>query len=310
MKNDWERGESGRKIGSMMNYLYQYDYINDRLALVISDFSVSDFAVVGDYIYSHNHVLLENGETALEFVKYDMNTGVTTVLIDAEEAENMLTLPFFTGRSSDRAYWYVMYASGDYYYSTAYDYSDMRDEPEMAVGIVQGEYAYKMERNYEPAPPFEYYRWFGNSLYRESLNDGSRILLHENVTNFIVDGESIIYFVPVRDPKIAYQSETNPNHIYHDNYEGKIYIMNTDGSNKRVLCEVPDVIIEGYWQWAANRMRTQDWIGVQLYGHIDERFDRSGVPNTVSVAQGYGVLPDLLLVNIKTGEYKIAEYIP
>jgi hypothetical protein len=311
VKNDWERDASGRSTGSMRSYLYQYDYINDRLALVIPDFSVSNFAVVGDYIYSHNYTLLENGDTGLEFLRHDIKTGVTTVLIDAEEAENMLRLPLFCRLSGDRAYWYIIDETGMHGYSTAYDYSDMQSESLAMVGIVQGDYAYIPERNYELTYPVEYYKWFSSSLYRESLNDGSRILLSDHLSVFSIEDDNIIYFVPVKDPKVTYESTTNPNHIYHDNYEGKIYIMNTDGSNKRLLCEVPDVTIYGYMNWVTNHMRAQDWIGVNLYGDMSGRFeDRSGLPNIRSDPQGYGILPDLLLVNIKTGEYKITEYIP
>jgi hypothetical protein len=312
IKQEWKRDESGRRVGTSEENFYKYDYMNDRFTLVISDFSAGLFTVVGDYIYSHDNVLLENGDTGLEFVKYDMKTGISTVLIDAEEAANtMLMLPLNVRISSDRVYWYAINEAGEYIFSTAYDYRDIQSESRAMISIVQGDYAYIPERNYEPTYPMEYYKWFSNSLYRENIHDSSRILLADNVSNFIVDGENIIYFVPVKDPKVAYQSEINRNDIiYHDNYEGKIYIMNTDGSNKRILCEVPDVIIS-YTLWATNHRRTQEYIAIDLYGDMSGRFeDRSGVPNTIGDPQGYGILPDLLLVNIKTGEYKIAEYIP
>lgn len=104
--------------------------------------------------------------------------------------------------------------------------------------------------------------------------------------------ESIVYYLPIplEEQKKYYWSEENPTY---DMYGGCVYIANLDGTDNRQLCHAEDCIIiqDGSERYSG------DWMAIRIAKCVldahGNRTDRQS---------------DLLLVNLKTGEYHVSRF--
>ena len=284
-------GKTNRE--KMQQNIFKYDYVNDKIIETKIDISLLNFFVVDNFLYVWNPVIQNDGEAKYELLKYDLEKKKHYTLTDAPLDNTSM----YIWHSSERIYWY--YLSGTSYesYSSTYEYTDIRSE--LIEGVTSGGYLYTSKPNYED--PQSYYERMNFTLYRKNISDESISVICEELSFYIeVDGK-IIYLVPVKEPKFSKRSETYSTSGYYDNYEGKVYVMNVDGSDKRLLCDASECNINMLCITATNNPVAQDYIGIKLYG-----------PNIgwSGVSQPYGESPDMLIVNVNTGEYKIATYLP
>lgn len=154
-----------------------------------------------------------------------------------------------------------------------------------------------------------YCRQWGNYMYSWEFADGNYtkmtckdlttkeeiLIFEEDIYSFFFYGDKILYFKPVENPEIWYSDVVGD---YYDTLGGNVYVMNLDGSDKRLLCHVEDCVIVGTSWYRNNEMCCGDWIGLYTDGNYESP--------TGPVITG----TDLLLVNIVTGEYKYVKYNP
>ncbi len=114
----------------------------------------------------------------------------------------------------------------------------------------------------------------------------------ERISVPLMVNESIVYYLPIPlDEQKKYNwDEENPTY---DIYGGRVYIAKLDGSENRLLCHAEDCIIiqDG------SELYSGDWMGIRIAKCVVDangnRTDRRS---------------DLLLVNLKTGEYHVSRF--
>ena len=135
-----------------------------------------------------------------------------------------------------------------------------------------------------------------SKMYRKDPSTQEEIVVFDElVWQFFFYGDKILYFKPVEDPEVWYSDAWGD---YYDELGGNVYVMNLDGSDKRLLCHVEDCVIMGTSFYRNNEMCCGDWIGLNTWAYYESP--------TGPMLTG----PDLLLVNIVTGEYKHVKYNP
>ncbi len=111
----------------------------------------------------------------------------------------------------------------------------------------------------------------------------------------MVVGENMIYFGPVADDEPhLYDPDDQTRGIMYSN--GDIFIMSLETGETRLLCHVDGINIVSYG-FAHNRLICGDWIGIVISPNYPLTTDKIGEYN------------DMVIVNMKTGEYNISRYI-
>ena len=271
------------------NNIYKYDYINDKISVVQEDIYTYDVIVTGDYLFFWNILLQDDKTTKYELIRYNMSNGKKDILTEPVDVT-----PMYYYHKDNRIYWYQHSEGGFDPFSTNYDYADKRSED--VIGWVSGDYSYVYEHNYEK--PRSYYERVSCKLYKKNMKNGDMVLLTEDLDQYMIAGDKVVYVVAHADAKIVYQAPSEG--AYYDHFKGKIYIVNTDGTDNRLLCEVPYTI--NYMGYLGRKpLIAGDYVGIFISDYIEQNEFTS---NTSDV---YGQLPNLLLVNYKTGEYKLTE---
>ena len=172
-----------------------------------------------------------------------------------------------------------------------------------------GYFSTDLDGDCEDVFEFNYCQQWGNFLYKWEFADGNYkkmtrkdlttkeefLVFEEDVYSFFFYGDKILYFKPVENPKVWHSDATGD---FYDTLGGNVYVMNMDGSDKRLLCHVEDCVIVGTSWYRNNEMCCGDWIGL----YTDGFYESPTGPVITST--------DLLLVNIVTGEYKYVKYNP
>lgn len=134
------------------------------------------------------------------------------------------------------------------------------------------------------------------SYYRTKMGSTNREKIAEEIGPVQKINNSCVYFIPedLDEQRLVYSTETEK---MYDIFGGKVYIMDLDGSNVRLLCQVDDCDIKGLSGKANNKLTSGDWIGMHISKYAYNTPDNVVMKNT-----------DLLLVNLVTGEYRVARY--
>jgi len=286
--------------------IYKYDHINDKISVIQKDIHPNDIIVIGDYLFFWNIFIQDDESMIYELTRYNMSNEKKDILSnDPNKSFSSWDIPVYYYHDDERIYW----SQNAEIYSTNYDYADKRSED--VRGLVSGDYAYVYEHNYEK--PRSYYESVSCKLYRKNMKNGDMVLLSEDLDHYMVVDDKIIYVVAHEDAEIVYKPEPSfgeefqgndrevgSNDGVYDHFKGKIYIVNTDGTDNRLLCEVPYTI--NYMGYLGRKpLIAGDYVGIFISDYIEQNEFTS---NTSDV---YGQLPNLLLVNYKTGEYKLTE---
>jgi hypothetical protein len=193
-------------------------------------------------------------------------------------------------------HWHAYDADGNaIYYTTDLDGKnkqtvDFNGNNFLIMGKCRGGYAYYTEWN-----DLNDFR-----LYRISFGGGDAELLNDSVMDFIVLGDKIYYTVLQDDPELIEQHGGQT----WNRSGGKIYVMNTDGTNQRVLAET------GYNLSNRISMEADGFIEAKTIDGIDYLAWSYTVIEQASHhmrQEGYrfALSPDTIIINGSTGEWVV-----
>ena len=179
----------------------------------------------------------------------------------------------------------IVWRWGNEYFSTDLDGND-EDVYVMNFSRPYGNYTYKWECT-EGLPPY-----YTTKILRIDHTTGEEIVVSdEKLDWFYFYGDKILYFKQVENPEIWYSDEYGTSY---DTLGGNVYVMNLDGTDKRLLCHVDDCPIMGMSSHQNNQLCSGDWVGILTWCIYD-----GGVWES-----------DMLIVNVVTGEYRYIKYNP
>ena len=159
------------------------------------------------------------------------------------------------------------------------------------------------EREYNQTYQHEWgkyvYRWVFDgtkfaALYRKDLTTNKEILLERDIAFFFFYGDKVLYFKKLQTPRII---DTETGKKMKDEYGGNVYIMNSDGTENRLLCHVDDFYYAGTSSARNNEWVCGDWVGFQSQNYYLDTY-----------GQAHYSLADTLFVNVITGEYKLIKF--
>ena len=178
----------------------------------------------------------------------------------------------------------IIWEKGDQYFSTDLDGEDEREY----TPILQREWGRYV------------YRWTLDSngrifnLYRKDLSTNQEIIVAQNIERCYFYGDKILYFKSAETPR-RISTETGKDII--DEWNGNVYIMNSDGTENRLLCHVDDFYYAGTSSARNNEWVCGDWVGFQSQNYYLDTY-----------GQAHYSLADTLFVNVITGEYKLIKF--
>ena len=139
-------------------------------------------------------------------------------------------------------------------------------------------------------------KWTYDKMYCKDLTTGEEVLIAEDVADFYVYGDKLLYVKFVENPQIWITVDGDD---HKDLYGGNIYVVDLDGTDSKLLCHVDGFVYGGPSPNRHNEFICGDWVGF-----ISENYyqDKHGNHNLTST--------DMLIVNVVTGEYRLIKYNP
>jgi hypothetical protein len=263
--------------------LYQYDIANDKVHILLEGIDFNELYSADNHIYFWNFYI-EDNTRKIELIRYDLQSQSKDILA----TDDVVNLSYFLSYDNGQICWYDDFGNAFY---TDLDYNKI-SECEVAGRYADG-YYYVLEKNYTEADNYKHAN--SRKLIRINKEYNSQEVICEDLDEYYILGDKIIYLVSVENPEIAYQSPTDEDDVYYNNYNGKVYIMNADGSDPHVLCNNVGYNIYGLRISVTNNLIYNDYIGILLYEMVDDV---------------YTISPNVLIVDTTTGEYIISNYTP
>lgn len=293
--------------GTYMYYLKDRDSsrkIDYCIRLCAFDMANASFEV----LYEAKEGVLYNllvAERYLYFLELQTKDGKTLcdiyrMELGSHEAERLTAQPleqqpFLYSSRDGRIYWQE---DSGVYYSTDESYGDRRDgDRSDAAHNRIGSFAYRYENAGFDSESFTYLQ----RIIRVDTETGEESVLFESLgCTPVFFGGQVIY-AKLGEPKLlgyTLDEETGEKQPCYDKFGGKYYICDPDGKNERLLCDlegsgcaIPEhpMIIGG--------RGVGDWYVTQAYHYTE--------PNEEGVIERDGNV--YLLINIKTGQRKVAE---
>ncbi len=234
-----------------------------------------DDEVVALYPYQYHfyYILLKDRQTVL--YRYDTRS---------KESEQVMpiTIGFFSHIEND---WIYCKASADAYY--IYDL-DGNYLPRAKIDDYRG-YLYENRDTHTTAA----FRDFTVSVYRTPVREQSWEKIAQGVGPWQKIHDRILYFVPIpMEMQKKYSVGEIPQYDY---WDGNVYSMKLDGSDARLLCHAEEVVITGLASTPENRLICGDWMGILVskkQGSDNDRYAGA----------------DLLLVNLRTGAFRVSDF--
>lgn len=253
--------------------------------------SMTEMYVTGRYVF-FNHVIL-NSEKQYEYYiyRYDMGTGRATCL-----SEQLQSAQSAYAADEARIFWSDI--STGTYYSTSLDYDSRSDSDRTAdANDGSGEYRYTLERS---GFDTEYYADLLR-LTRISIADGEELVIFDDIACYPVIYHGKIIYTKLGEPRFlgnAYSEDKDEYLPFYDQWGGKYYICDADGSNERVLCDFGDAgyVAQLHQNIIGSKRGVGDWVALWVQTYAPEPGGDDG-----RIARGNNAY---LLVNIETGELK------
>ena len=218
--------------------------------------------------------------------------------IDANDYPTIYTV------DNNKIYWYAIEPKNKtiFFYTTDLDGKNKKNlnfggNPRVMNGIYNNGYAYYTVDDfiYEEHIKFanNYERWrvlFDLKLYKIPINGGKTQLIAEHIINFAPLGDKIYYTLIEDNPElIEYNGEKNWNWS-----GGKLYVMNSNGTDKRLLCET-GYNLDGFMNLTeAKTINGVDYIIFAFWDIVENSYYTSGYE--------YNYSQNTLLINCETGE--------
>lgn len=287
------KSDKNQNLGEQAKYLCRFDMESGTFTdlYVPDEETMSDLFATDEYLYFNLVSTEENAAFRYRIGRCHLKTKKVDIL--TEQSEQRQT----AYQSKDgRVFWQDGLGS---YFSTDVNFADRREgDRSYSDSGSMGDYYFDLERTGFDDRTFSYlFR-----LTRINSITGEKTVSLEEVGCFpILYGNKIIYS-KLDEPKLLgdmYDEESGEYKPYYDKWGGKYYICDTDGSNERLLCDFGDTgyaipVITGL---VGTKNGIGDWIAVRAphYTAPDEngRIEQDRM--------------DYLLINIITGEVKVAE---
>ena len=183
----------------------------------------------------------------------------------------------------------IIWSKGSSYYSTDLNGNYLSDVT--LENLPRGNYTYRIENKSEGLSPDK----MKFDLYRKNISTGEEALVAKDIGPYYFYGDRIIYFTCYGKKFLMATTDGRDHYNY---FGGEVYVMNHDGSDNRLLCNVDNCYIIGLSPNRNNELICGDWIGILAANFYED----NGVKLYTNT--------DLLLVNVVTGEYKYAAYNP
>lgn len=183
----------------------------------------------------------------------------------------------------------IVWKKGDTYFSTDLDGEDERDYSQ----IFQREwgnyvYSWKVDSN----------AWY-EMLWSMDLTTGKKTLIGEDISFFYFYGDKVVYLKYLDTPRKVVTKETGKELI--DQYGSEVYVMNADGSNNRLVCNLDEFVFGGTSFRRNNEFVCGDWIGISSSNYY---------PNENTWGGAAFCTTDMLIINVVSGEYKLIKFNP
>ena len=300
----WNDAYTGEQLGSVI--LYAYDMLNGNTRQIVE---YKDKLIIAggaaNYLY---YYIAQYNEEDSRLVTYtlhraDAKSGNIIEIGDYSyegEMQGNINYPNIYTIIDNKIYWWSSSEDVDgAFYTTDLDGKNRKDIDLKAgifyiAGILSkydNGYAYYTMSN---RTPFGGEYEFGsamrdNRLFRILLDDGVELeLIAESVITYALCGDKIYYTV----------LEENPKHIEYPEVEtwnwsgGKVYVMNSDGTDKKLVCET-GYDLSDYREHGFFEVKTIDGI------------DYIAVSYTILVSDRFAPSSDTLIINASTGEYTV-----
>lgn len=266
--------------------LYVYDMASGKVKNIKSGLDIDEFYQIESYLYLWNRLYdADEQRFYTELLRYEISKGKWEKLrlVPVEDRA------YYLYHNNAKIYWYN--DVGDEF-TTDYDYQNLTTT--QIGGRMAGEYIYSLKKNYTTVT--NYHEANSRSLYRKKIGAETEELLCEDLDNYVIVNDQIIYITSVDNPELIYQSPSDEEDKYYNHYKGCVYAMDLSGNNKKTLVENVDCNIYRLTVTpSGNTMIHGEYVAFMLYGYLEDGT--------------YGISPNLLIVNSETGEYKITEYI-
>ena len=139
-------------------------------------------------------------------------------------------------------------------------------------------------------------KWTYDKMYCKDLTTGEEVLIAEDVADFYVYSDKLLYVKFVENPQVWI---TVNGQDKKDLYGGDIYVVDLDGTDSKLLCHVDSFIYGGPSPNRNNEFICGDWVGFISENYYE---DENGYPSLT--------FTDMLIVNVITGEYRLIKYNP
>ena len=264
--------------------------------------TLNELLVGNDFVFMTNSVMDESFTSKYRIVRYSLKNNKASFLTQEPDAD--CPIPF--GFDNDMVVWQNRNGKG--FFATDTDYKNKKEISDFYhSNLTLGKYAYKIA----PTGQFtesgiEGTRLPYMSLTAENLETGDKKVLFEDLTIFpILYGDKILYckYEPIFLGEEAEVNEGEPtgNKIsVYEKHGGKIYICNNDGTEEKLLCDINAkenlYAFRSYLGGLSGKRGEGDWVGTWITRY------KSADVDLIERAENA-----ILLINVKTGEYKICE---
>jgi len=230
--------------------------------------------------------------------RYDLNSGKEEKLSNNgfEKSQRIYAA------ENGRLYWSDGISGDDY--STDLAYGDRRDGDETFQGQREEQFCYTMT-DADPGFNTEWYVYCFD-IIRTDITTGEKKTVAEGVEGFPIFYNNKIIYGKLEHPTLLglhYDEESGEWEPYYDEYGGKYYVCNSDGTGERLLCDLSELGYE---------------IPVTTgFGKGDSGDAREGLGNWFAIRTSRAVPiddtgkiefeGDILLINVETGEVKVVQ---
>ena len=303
-----------------------------ELAEYYDSVGFSTFAV-DNYIYYYVNTLNETGSSSYILYRADGKIGEILEIPPPVDTSNDRGIAGESIRIfaiyDDKLYWERSKFTNREYYKTDLDgqNAEMIDYGDKYLSIqnvntkiVDGYAYYLTHATYTPGiSGYEEYIWMHDMLlYKLPLDGGEEPeLIAKNIISFFPHGDKI-YFTTTEDviekpiKSDGFWVKNVSNAVSWNLNGGRVYVMNSDGTNKQLICETKYDFLRNLQTgginagiYGAKTIDGVDYLLMQFYEVKDGYYNE--VAGEYLSGKVYIVSEDLLLVNASTGEYTVVK---
>lgn len=245
--------------------------------------------IASEYMFFNimNHVFDEN-EVSTQINIYRLS--LTDNSVKKLNKDPLYSLCMTEKYENGSLYWYDVESFENF--TTDINFENRKSSDGTKYGQHSKEYSYRFKL-FSAQP-------FALTMIGKSSERDEEFTVAENIVSAKVLENNIIALFNKSEPKYIgrVKTEDGKEKEVYDYQENSIYIMNCDGSDKKLLCTVPDTHRLYGLANSGDSLISYPYIGIQVENYI---VDDNGY------VSGKEISRDIVIVNIETGEYKITK---